>query len=205
MGKRSSFERIPRDFYPTPQAAVPPLLPHLRGVRSFAESCCGDGALVLWKQTGCTVSMRATSRPGKLRSLLRVTARWWTRSLLIHLTHAPSCMRSSPIFNASLLIDLDWAATKQAAPYLVSCTNIVSVGRLCLFPETKTAGKQNFGWFPFERAARGRFLLSRLPICAIASEPPVPTMRRVLLAGPRGLQVLFGRLPATRLSETTSG
>jgi hypothetical protein len=46
MGKRSNFERIPRDFYPTPAAAVPPLIPHLRGVRSFAEPCAGDGALV---------------------------------------------------------------------------------------------------------------------------------------------------------------
>ena len=46
MGKRSNFERIPRDFYPTPYAAVPPLIPHLRGVRTFAEPCCGDGALV---------------------------------------------------------------------------------------------------------------------------------------------------------------
>jgi hypothetical protein len=46
MGKRSSFERIPRDFYPTLAAAVPPLIPHLRGVRTFAEPCSGDGALV---------------------------------------------------------------------------------------------------------------------------------------------------------------
>src|SRR5262245_55949564 len=46
MGKRSSFERIPRDFYPTPYAAMPPLIPHLCGVRTFAEPCCGDGALV---------------------------------------------------------------------------------------------------------------------------------------------------------------
>jgi len=40
------LERIPRDFYPTPLAAVPPLIPHLRGVRTFAEPCCGAGALV---------------------------------------------------------------------------------------------------------------------------------------------------------------
>ena len=46
MGKHSSFERIPRDFYPTPPAAVPPLMPYLCRVRSFAEPCCGDGALV---------------------------------------------------------------------------------------------------------------------------------------------------------------
>ena len=46
MGKRSNFERRPADFYPTPRAAVMPLIPHLRGIRSFAEPCAGDGALV---------------------------------------------------------------------------------------------------------------------------------------------------------------
>jgi hypothetical protein len=46
MGKRSNFERREADFYPTPRAAVLPLVPHLRGVRTFAEPCCGDGALV---------------------------------------------------------------------------------------------------------------------------------------------------------------
>jgi hypothetical protein len=49
-----------------------------------------------------------------------------------------------------LLIDLDWAATKQAIRHIVSCSDIVPIGRLCLFPETKTAGKENFGWFRFD-------------------------------------------------------
>src|SRR6478736_1429563 len=46
MGKRSSFERREADFYPTPRAAVLPLIPHLRGIRSFAEPCAGAGDLV---------------------------------------------------------------------------------------------------------------------------------------------------------------
>ena len=46
MGKRSNFERREADFYPTPRAAVAPLIPHLGGIRSFAEPCAGDGALV---------------------------------------------------------------------------------------------------------------------------------------------------------------
>ena len=46
MGKRSNFERREADFYPTPRAAVLPLIPYLRGIRSFAEPCAGDGALV---------------------------------------------------------------------------------------------------------------------------------------------------------------
>jgi hypothetical protein len=46
MGKRSSFERRALDYYPTPRRAVDPLIPHLRGIRKFAEPCCGDGALI---------------------------------------------------------------------------------------------------------------------------------------------------------------
>ena len=48
MGKRSDFERIPRDLYPTPAKGVQPLIPYLRaaGIRSFAEPCCGNGDLV---------------------------------------------------------------------------------------------------------------------------------------------------------------
>lgn len=46
MGKRSSFERREADFYPTPFAAVLPLRPYLRGVRTFAEPCAGKGDLV---------------------------------------------------------------------------------------------------------------------------------------------------------------
>jgi hypothetical protein len=33
MGKRSNFERRPADFYPTPKAAVLPLIPFLRASR----------------------------------------------------------------------------------------------------------------------------------------------------------------------------
>jgi len=46
MGKRSNFERREADFYPTPQAAVVPLISHLRGLRTFAEPCAGVGHLV---------------------------------------------------------------------------------------------------------------------------------------------------------------
>ena len=46
MGKRSSFERRPQDTYPTPVAAVEPLLPYLRPETHFIEPCAGDGYLV---------------------------------------------------------------------------------------------------------------------------------------------------------------
>jgi hypothetical protein len=34
MGKRSNFKRPPADFYPTPRAAVLPLVPYLAAVAS---------------------------------------------------------------------------------------------------------------------------------------------------------------------------
>ena len=55
MGKRSNFERREADFYPTPRAAVLPLIPYLRrdGIRTFAEPCCrrrrfGTASGIVW-------------------------------------------------------------------------------------------------------------------------------------------------------------
>src|SRR6266545_2009922 len=41
MGKRSNFERREKDFYPTPEAAVLPLLPFLKPNTKFYEPCVG--------------------------------------------------------------------------------------------------------------------------------------------------------------------
>jgi hypothetical protein len=40
MGKRSSFERLPRDFYPTPLKAVPPLIPRTGPTPSKPAHTC---------------------------------------------------------------------------------------------------------------------------------------------------------------------
>jgi hypothetical protein len=42
MGKRSNFERREADFYPTPRAAVLPLIPYLRvGLAATSPSSAG--------------------------------------------------------------------------------------------------------------------------------------------------------------------
>ena len=50
MGKRSDFERKPRDYYPTPIEAVKPLLVHLPDKFTFAEPCAGNGILIEYLQ-----------------------------------------------------------------------------------------------------------------------------------------------------------
>jgi hypothetical protein len=63
MGKRSTFERREGDFYPTPRSAVLPLIPRLRGVRTFTTPWCAT-----WKASGCAAPMRATLRPARTPS-----------------------------------------------------------------------------------------------------------------------------------------
>ena len=116
MGKRSSFERIPRDFYPTPHAAVPPLIPHLRGVRSFAEPCCGDGALVRHLESfGLRCAYAGDIATGQDALMLDtyghadaiITNPPYTRSLM----HA-LIWHFARILPTWLLLETDWASTK---------------------------------------------------------------------------------------------
>jgi hypothetical protein len=153
MGKRSNFDRIPHDFYVTPLAAVLPLIPHLHGVRTFAEPCCGDGALVRHleaqglhcaNQGDITAGQDALTLDsyGDIDAI--ITNAPWTRNLLHPLiTHL---QRIAPTW---LLLDADWANTKQAVPYLRHCTDILAIGRVIWIPGTSTPGKDNAAWYRF--------------------------------------------------------
>ena len=46
VGKRSEFERIPRDFYPTPYSAVEPLIAHLPEWYTFMEQVVSSQVMV---------------------------------------------------------------------------------------------------------------------------------------------------------------
>ena len=159
MGKRSDFDRIPRDFYPTPAAAVPPLIPHLRGVRTFAEPCCGDGTLVRHLEShGLRCAYAGDIAAGQDALTVTdfgpidvvITNPPYTRPLM----HA-LIQHLQQIAPTWLLLDHDWAATKQAIPYLVSCSDIVSIGRLRWIAGTKHTGKDNYGWYRFDVTHKG--------------------------------------------------
>jgi hypothetical protein len=154
MGKRSNFERRPRDFYPTPFAAVPPLIPHLRGVRNFAEPCCGDGALVRHLESHglhCVYQGDIASGQDALATTdygdpcVIITNPPFLRGLLHRLIE-----HFAAIAPTWLLLPADWGHTKQAAPFMPSCSDIVSVGRLRWIAGTTMTGKENFGWYRFD-------------------------------------------------------
>ena len=134
MGKRSNFERREADFYTTPRAAVVPLIPYLRGIRSFAEPCAGDGDLVRHLEEfdlRCVYS--GDIRGGQDALALDdygaadviISNPPWSRELMHRLI--AHFLNIKPTW---LLLDADWPHTKQAAPYLPHCSDIVAIGRV---------------------------------------------------------------------------
>lgn len=156
MGKRSSFERKPRDAYQTIDLrASAVLVPHLRGIRTFAEPCAGDGHLVGQLQshglictyegdiaTGQDALVYDFEADGSFDAI--ITNPPWRRDIL-HLM-IERFQRIAPTW---LLLDADWSHTKQSGPFMDQCSHIVSVGRLRWEPDTKQTGKDNASWYRF--------------------------------------------------------
>jgi hypothetical protein len=187
MGKRSDFERIPGDFYPTPAKAVPPLIPHLRGVRTFAEPCRGDGSLVRHLESfglrcvyagDITTGQDAFAISDYGGADLIITNPPYTR-LVMHAL----IQHFQAIAPTWLLLEQDWCATKQAVPYLVACTDIVAIGRLKLIEGTEHSGFENFAWCRFDarhtagpvfHPYRSALVTTRSRLCGQCAKPYRP-------------------------------
>lgn len=158
MGKRSNFERNPRDYYKTPYEAVLPLLPHLPESTSFVEPCAGDGALVTHlAQHGhyCADAYDIEPQAQGIRGTNALATKYcagdmfitnppWAR-VLLH----PLILILSAIKPTWLLFDADWKHTVRAIPYLRRCRRIVSVGRVKWIEGTDNTGKDNAAWYLF--------------------------------------------------------
>ena len=160
MGKRSNFERVPRDFYPTPIEAVYPLLEHLEEDFTFAEPCAGDGALIEHLETKGTCMWASDIEPQKegiiqrdynfvghnalLESEYIITNPPWDRKILHPMIDYFSMWRPT-----WLLFDADWIHTKQSSPYLKNLQAIISVGRIKWFGNM--TGKDNCAWYLFDQ------------------------------------------------------
>lgn len=163
MGKRSNFERNPRDLYDTPYKAVEPLLPFLESGTRYAEPCFGNGKLRdALAQNGHIAQFKSDIHPVCLgvyqeNALLRespypnvdciITNPPWDRKLLHpmitrFINNAPYCW---------LLFDADWWHTKQAIPFKPYCQAVVSVGRVKWIEGSKSTGKDNCAWYKFSK------------------------------------------------------
>ncbi len=158
MGKRSNFERVERDFYPTPYEAVLPLIPHLTvDDVVYFEPCAGDGALVRhlerygYRGAAWDIEPRAPSvRPADAllynwaKGYTFITNPPWRRDIL-----HPLIERLSDRGKTWLLFDADWLHTKQSIPFLPRLRKVVSVGRVKWIADSKGTGKDNCCWYCF--------------------------------------------------------
>ena len=166
MGKRSNFERKPRDFYPTPFEAVEPLIEHLPKGFTFAEPCAGNGVLVghlEWHGGTCmwasdiepqhkgipTQDYKDVWREELLESEFFITNPQWARNTLHTMIEHFGELRPT-----WLLFDADWMHTKQSAYYTEHLHKIVSVGRIKWFGNM--TGKDNCAWYLFDMSAKPR-------------------------------------------------
>jgi hypothetical protein len=163
MGKRSNFERVPRDFYPTPYEAVVPLLAHLSPRMPFVEPCAGDGALArhlesaghrcVWAsdiepRADGIYTMDALSAWDYFASRTIITNPPWSRETLHPLIEHFSSRAST-----WLLFDADWMHTRQSAELMRHCRKIVSVGRVKWIPDSPFTSKDNCCWYLFDQHA----------------------------------------------------
>ena len=166
MGKRSDFDRVPRDYYPTPIEALEPLIKHLPSSFTYVEPCAGDGRLIdhIKFLTGGLSSCNG-AYDVEPQSLLvtkadaldlvssfadyYITNPPWNRAILHPLIEHLSSQKPT-----WLLFDADWMHTKQSAPFMTYCHKIVSVGRVKWIEDSKHTGKDNCCWYLFDKNAK---------------------------------------------------
>jgi hypothetical protein len=160
MSKRRSgqFKPSPKDFYPTPRKAVLPLVPHLRGVRSFAEPCAGAGDLVRHLESfGLACVYAGDIATGQ--DALDLTPAAVNGAAII--TNPPFSEEMQPLLRRMLahfreiaptwlLLPGDFAFNKWFEPLLPCCTDIVSIRRVQWIPNTPSSGMENFAWYRFD-------------------------------------------------------
>jgi hypothetical protein len=177
MGKRSNFDKVEKDYYPTPLAAVVPLVPFLPvGAFNFAEPCAGDGRLSRHVSTATGGRAKATFEcdiDPQVDGMLQKNG-LMVSELDMSMAHADMIITNPPwsrdkksgyilhemiehfttLRPTWLLFDSDWMQTKQATPYLDRLLAVVSVGRVKWIEDSKMSGKDNCQWHLFHAYAR---------------------------------------------------
>lgn len=172
MGKRSDYVRKPRDYYPTPLAAVVPIIPHLPSSFTFAEPCAGDGRLIkhihaLAPGSECSFASDIEPRENDedieeydafditeaqlAHTDIIITNPPWERKILHPLIEQFSDLRPT-----WLLFDADWIHTIQSSSLVTSrLCKIVSIGRVKWIEDSAGSGKDNACWYLFDAKKAG--------------------------------------------------
>ena len=163
MGKRTNFKKVARDFYPTPEAAVLPLLPHLPPGTTFDEPCAGAGHLIKHlayfghfcdSASDIAPPEEYNATPFDALNIPRchgnmfITNPPYTWKVL-----SPMITHLSDMALTWLLLPADIMHNKRMAPHMKICRKIVSIGRVKWFGNQ--TGMENSAWYLFDAAHIG--------------------------------------------------
>jgi hypothetical protein len=179
MGKREEVKKpkSDKDFYATIDPnAVTPLLPYIRGC-NYGEPFYGDGDLedLLVDTATCKwrSDIRETVGSSKVMPATEITKSDvigidyfisnppFTKSALL-----PCIGHLSSLLPTWLLLPADMLHNKYMTPHMRKCSMILSVGRLCWFPNAEgrlVTGVDNYCWYKFVDCATDTVFKGRLP------------------------------------------
>ena len=158
MSKRTSMDKIPKDFYPTtdPKALPEDFLRFISG-KNYGEPCCGDGDLinligdVSYCEWASDVEVRPVGRQKDAVDLTEedlsmcdvlITNPPFTRSVLL-----PMIDHFISLKPTWLLLPADMMHNKYFSSYMDKCSVVVSVGRLKWFKDSPHTSTDNFAWY----------------------------------------------------------
>ena len=107
----------------------------------------------IWNPMACAAATPATSPPARTRGRSTITAHAdsiitnppYTRDLMHRLIE--HFQRIAPTW---LLLEFNWAATEQAAPFMHHCSDIVILPRLKWIEGSKDTAKDDHAWYRFD-------------------------------------------------------
>lgn len=165
MSKRSDFDKVPKDFYPTtdPKAIPPKLVEFIRG-KSYAEPCYGEGdledllmdvATCRWRSdiretVGSSKVMDAMylSKEDTARCDYIITNPPFSRDVLLPLIDHFVSLKPT-----WLLLPADYMHNVYFGEYIAKCRRVISVGRLKWFKDSKHTSTDNFAWYFWVKGA----------------------------------------------------
>ena len=164
MGKRTSYAKIPKDFYPTiDPRAHDTILPFIRG-KTYAEPCAGSGDLIDGLMDAATCLLESDIREDTMcltRDAMELTEEDlvgcdlivtnppYTKSVLL-----PMIDHFTTLRDTWLLLPWDLACNQYFRYYMEGCAKVVPIGRLCWVKKDGklVRGYENYAWYLFPKS-----------------------------------------------------
>ena len=163
MSLITSHPRKKNDFYPTPELAVIPLLPHLPERATFHEPCAGAADLVNHLESHGVRCVAQTDISPRASTVVRASANDLTSCKGdMFITNPPYLWKHLSVIMPHLytmaptwlLLPAAMMHNQRMSGHMKRCIRIVSVGRVQWF-KGSGAGTLDYAWYLFDARRSG--------------------------------------------------